>query len=60
MAALRKLIKNSVDSNKLEDINELAKFAKNYLPLLFNIYTTKPSGTDEEGQRLSAIETIKV
>jgi len=38
----------------------LGKFAKNYLPILFNIYTTKPVGTDEEGQRLAALDTIKV
>lgn len=60
MASLRKLITKSVESNNTADIAELAKFAKNYLPLLFNLYTTKPNGSDEEGQRLAAFDTLKV
>ncbi|CAK9795398.1 RRP12-like protein [Anthophora plagiata] len=59
MSALRKLVKKAVEDEKTEDISELARFAKNYLPLCLNLYTTKPSGTDEEGQRLAAFETIK-
>lgn len=47
-------------SHNSEDRDELSKFAKNYLPILFNLYTTKPHGTDEEGERLAAFETIKV
>lgn len=60
MAALRRLVMKAVDENKTEDTFELARFAKNYLPLLLNLYTTEPTGTDEEGQRLAAFETIKV
>ncbi|XP_034940350.1 RRP12-like protein [Chelonus insularis] len=60
MASLRKLINKSVENDKKEDVEELARFAKNYLPLLFNLYTTKPNGSDEEGQRLAAFDTIKV
>ncbi|XP_026668407.1 RRP12-like protein isoform X2 [Ceratina calcarata] len=60
MAALRRLIVKAVDENKLEDTFELARFAKNFLPLFLNLYTTRPIGTDEEGQRLAAFETIKV
>lgn len=60
MAALRKLITKATENDNSEDISELARFAKNYLPLLFNLYTTKPTGTDEEGQRLAAFDTIKV
>ncbi|XP_043269034.1 RRP12-like protein [Venturia canescens] len=60
MAALRKLITRSTEAGKTTDTEELARFAKNYLPLLFNLYTTKPNGSDEEGQRLAAFDTIKV
>ncbi|XP_017799417.1 PREDICTED: RRP12-like protein [Habropoda laboriosa] len=59
MSALRKLVRKAVEDDKMQDIIELSRFAKNYLPLCLNLYTTKPSGTDEEGQRLSAFETIK-
>ncbi|XP_057657541.1 RRP12-like protein [Diorhabda carinulata] len=60
MAALRKLISSAKNSNNEEDLQELSRFDKNYLPILFNVYTTKPIGTDEEGQRLAALETIKL
>ncbi|XP_048507370.1 RRP12-like protein isoform X2 [Athalia rosae] len=59
MASIRKLIARATEDNNLEDIAELSKFAKNFLPLLFNLYTIKPNGSDEEGQRLAALETIK-
>ncbi|XP_036149420.1 RRP12-like protein isoform X2 [Monomorium pharaonis] len=72
MAALRKLIAKATrprrnDAAERQDDNndavavvaELARFAKNYLPILFNLYTTRPSGTDEEGARLAAFDTIK-
>lgn len=67
MAALRKLIAKATtsgprgpDGQENEgDVAELARFAKNYLPILFNLYTTRPSGTDEEGARLAAFDTIK-
>ncbi|XP_024936269.1 RRP12-like protein [Cephus cinctus] len=60
MASLRKLVAKATENNNAEDIAELARFAKNYLPLLFNLYTTKPNGSDEEGQRLAALDTIRV
>lgn len=60
MASLRRLINASLEKNNQEDIETLAKFSKNYLPILFNLYSTKPHGSDEEGQRLAAFETIKV
>lgn len=62
MAALRKLIAKATRNAEREDtddVAELARFAKNYLPILFNLYTTKPSGTDDEGARLAAFDTIK-
>ncbi|KAJ8686000.1 hypothetical protein QAD02_021793, partial [Eretmocerus hayati] len=59
MASLRKLIQRSMQENRIGDINELSHYSKNFLPILFNIYTTKPIGSDEEGQRLASLETIK-
>lgn len=60
MSAARKLVVKAINDNKKEDIAELAKYAKNFLPLFLNLYTTKPNGTDEEGHRLAAFDTIKV
>ena len=60
MASLRRLINHSVENKNQEDIQTLGKFSKNYLPILFNLYSTKPHGSDEEGQRHAAFETIKV
>jgi ribosomal RNA-processing protein 12 len=51
---------SSQEANNEENVKEMARFAKNYLPILFNLYTTKPNGTDEEGQRLAAYETVRV
>lgn len=60
MSALRRLIMKAVEDDNKEDISELARFAKNYLPLFLNLYTTKPNGTDEEGQRFATFDTMKV
>ncbi|XP_063989401.1 RRP12-like protein [Diachasmimorpha longicaudata] len=60
MASLRKLITRAQEGQKMEDVETLAKYAKNYMPLLFNLYTIKPSGSDDEGQRRAAFDTIKV
>lgn len=60
MASLRKLIIVAKKNENEEDIAEISRFDKNYLPILFNVYTTKSIGTDEEGQRLAALDTIKV
>ncbi|RZC36936.1 RRP12-like protein [Asbolus verrucosus] len=59
MASLRKLIASAKESENKEDIAEISRFDKNYLPILFNVYTTKPIGSDEEGHRLAALDTIK-
>lgn len=60
MASLRKLITSAKENFDSEDLQEMARFDKNYLPILFNVYTTKPIGSDEGGQRLAALDTIKV
>ncbi|XP_065225448.1 RRP12-like protein [Planococcus citri] len=58
LAALRKLVYSCADNEA--DKQTMSKFAKNYIPILFNIYTTPCKGTDEEAARFSAFETIKV
>lgn len=58
MGSLRKLIATAKENENEDEIKEIGRFAKNYLPLLFNLYTTKPTGTDEEGQRLAALDTV--
>lgn len=58
LASLRNLICHS--ENDPEDKAVMSKFAKNYLPILFNLYTTKCEKTNDEAMRVSAFETIKV
>ncbi|XP_068623812.1 RRP12-like protein [Battus philenor] len=58
MQALRKLIACSADNE--DDRKELGRFAKNYLPILLNIYMSPAKGGEAEGQRLAALETIQV
>ncbi|XP_055612832.1 RRP12-like protein [Uranotaenia lowii] len=41
------------------DKAEVGKYAKNFLPRLFNIYTTKPKGSYENEVRQTTFETIK-
>lgn len=60
LSALRKLIVRATQMQNEADTAELTRFAKNYLPILFNVYTTRSCGTDEEGQRLAAFDTIKI
>ena len=60
MSAIRRLVTKVIQNDKQDDAMELSKYAKNYLPLFLNVYTTKPNGTDEEGHRLAALDTIKV
>lgn len=44
-----------------DEINkQLAPYAKNYLPRLFNIYTAKPKGTYENEVRESILQVIKL
>uniref|UniRef100_A0A1B6DDY2 Uncharacterized protein n=1 Tax=Clastoptera arizonana TaxID=38151 RepID=A0A1B6DDY2_9HEMI len=60
MSSLRHLITYSKDNNRTNDVMEISRFAKNYLPILFNIFTTETKGSDEEGIRLASLQTIKV
>uniref|UniRef100_A0A1B0D7S8 Uncharacterized protein n=1 Tax=Phlebotomus papatasi TaxID=29031 RepID=A0A1B0D7S8_PHLPP len=52
---IKELCTNPTDSCK----KELERFAKNFMPIFFNIYTTKPSTTYEAEQRELALEVIK-
>ncbi|XP_013109377.2 RRP12-like protein [Stomoxys calcitrans] len=38
----------------------LAKYSKNFLPRLFNIYTQKPTGTYEQDLRKKSLEVVKL
>lgn len=42
-----------------ENRMELARFSKNYLPILFNLYSTQTKDKNEERVRLAAYETCK-
>ncbi|XP_052868998.1 RRP12-like protein [Anopheles cruzii] len=42
-----------------EDRDAVGRFAKNFLPRLFNIYTTKPKGSFENEVRQAAFEAIQ-
>ncbi|XP_023218874.1 RRP12-like protein [Centruroides sculpturatus] len=58
MAALRNLIKKNLNN----DVNrkEMTRYAKNFLPILFNLYTTEPKDDKEESTRLAVFDTIKI
>ena len=42
-----------------DDRQEIAKYAKNYLPLLFNLYSTEKWNMSRDPVRQSVFETIK-
>ncbi|BFY98332.1 hypothetical protein BsWGS_01372 [Bradybaena similaris] len=54
MGALRSLITCSLESDS--DKAEIGRFAKNYLPILFNLFTTQSTN---EGMHLAVLETVK-
>lgn len=58
LTSIRHLIAKNLENTVNKE--ELARFAKNFLPILFNLYTTTPSGSEEAGQRLAALETAKL
>lgn len=51
---LKELMTNADDDGK----EVLANFAKNFLPILFNIYTTKPNGSYESDLRTKTMDVI--
>ncbi|KAK3094601.1 hypothetical protein FSP39_003915 [Pinctada imbricata] len=54
MSSLRKLITKSLQDD--ESKKEVGRFAKNFLPILFNLFTTD---SDNNSVRLAVLETIK-
>ncbi|XP_061180059.1 RRP12-like protein isoform X1 [Saccostrea echinata] len=56
MSGLRKLINKSKEEE--ESKQEVARFAKNFLPILFNLFTTEPENA-KDTTRLAVLETIK-
>ncbi len=60
MASIRKLVTHNLEPGKNREV--LARFAKNYLPLLFNIYTgdmEKSKATGKDTRKLAVLETAK-
>nr|CAG4645337.1 EOG090X00E0 [Lynceus sp. MCZ IZ 141354] len=57
MAGLRQLILYAEEENVKA---EIGKFAKNFLPILFNVFTTEDSSEENESHRRSAFDTIKL
>ncbi|KAK8775267.1 hypothetical protein V5799_031383 [Amblyomma americanum] len=57
MSALRHII----NCNFVNEANvpEMTRYSKNFLPILFNIYTSEATSSGAEGVRLAAYETIK-
>ncbi|XP_060581938.1 RRP12-like protein [Ruditapes philippinarum] len=56
MASLRKLINQSITNDDAKA--ELSRFSKNFLPILFNLYTTDPV-RDKDPSKLAVLETVK-
>nr|SVE90960.1 EOG090X00E0 [Daphnia sinensis] len=56
MAALRQLIIHSKTDEKIRI--EVSRYAKNFIPLLFNLFTTKSTTDEEESQRESVFQTV--
>merc|ERR1711971_1001221 len=58
LSSLRQLISRNTENeaNKAE----IARYSKNFLPILFNLYTSVPAGSEEAGQRLASLETTKL
>ncbi|XP_048865791.1 RRP12-like protein isoform X2 [Brienomyrus brachyistius] len=56
--ALRTLISKSCHTE--EEKAEVTRFAKNFLPILFNVYSQQPSPGETAPPRMAVLETIKV
>ncbi|CAD5123292.1 DgyrCDS11650 [Dimorphilus gyrociliatus] len=58
LQSLRKLVTFSMEneSNK----SEMQKYAKNYIPILFNLYLAENKNDNQDKKRLAVLETIKV
>nr|XP_055026488.1 RRP12-like protein [Misgurnus anguillicaudatus] len=56
--ALRALINKSCETE--EEKAEVSRFAKNFLPILFNVYSQQPSPGEVASARMAVLDTIRV
>ncbi|KAG9341086.1 hypothetical protein JZ751_019840 [Albula glossodonta] len=56
--ALRTVITKSCETEA--EKAEVGRFAKNFLPILFNVYSTQPAEGEKDPSRMAVLETIKV
>ncbi|XP_060076895.1 RRP12-like protein [Ylistrum balloti] len=56
MSALRKLVNQSKEDESSK--KAVSQFAKNFLPILFNLFTAEPE-KDKDPTRLAVLETVK-
>uniref|UniRef100_A0A023GCH0 Hipothetical protein n=1 Tax=Amblyomma triste TaxID=251400 RepID=A0A023GCH0_AMBTT len=57
MSALRHLISSDIENET--SVPEMSRYSKNFMPILFNIYTSEATSLGAEGVRLAAYDTIK-
>lgn len=48
------------DHVEVEEKAELGRFSKNFLPILFNLYSQQPADGDSGTYRMAVLDTIKV
>ncbi|XP_028278467.1 RRP12-like protein [Parambassis ranga] len=56
--ALRTIINKSCSTE--EEKTEVGRFSKNFLPILFNVYSQQPAAGDSGTYRMAVLDTIKV
>ncbi|XP_030626814.1 RRP12-like protein isoform X2 [Chanos chanos] len=56
--ALRVLITKSCETD--EEKAEVGRFAKNFLPILFNVYTQQPTAGEVATARMAVLDTVRV
>ncbi|CAK6979026.1 RRP12-like protein [Scomber scombrus] len=56
--ALRTIINKSCSTE--EDKAEVGRFSKNFLPILFNVYSQQPTAGESGTYRMAVLDTIKV
>ncbi|XP_056290928.1 RRP12-like protein isoform X2 [Pseudoliparis swirei] len=56
--ALRTIVNKSCSTE--EEKAEVGRFSKNFLPILFNVYSQKPAAGESATYRMAVLDTIKV
>ncbi|KAI2657902.1 RRP12-like protein [Labeo rohita] len=56
--ALRTLINKSCETE--EEKEELKRFSKNFLPILFNVYSQQPKSGEMTSARMAVLDTVRV